>query len=181
MASGKLCRRVVRLLHATESTWARSAHLHSRPAPCLGVKDQNVVKAYAGHRILREHNQALTSKRAYHPASTLTGKDAKLAANYARTCPPYRYTSWPIAVIVAPVLAERFTLRYMLMVKDASLATGLLSGPSAVMRPWQEGEAPYHVSEQILTQAPSQPLPDSRRIGHHLQKQGCSRSSSRPQ
>ena len=99
----------------------------------------------------------------------------------SRTCPPYRYTSWPIAVIVAPVLAERFTLRYVLMVTDASLGTGLLSAPNGVMCCWQEGEPPLHVSEQILTQAPSQPLQDSRHIGHHLRKQGCSRRSSRPQ
>ena len=89
---------------------------------------------------------------------------------FTRTCPPYRYTSWPIAVIEAPVLAVRFTLRYMLMVKDASLATALLSASSAVMCCWQEGESQFHVAKQILTQAPSQPLQDSRHIGHHLRK-----------
>ena len=50
-----------------ECAWACSANLYSRPAPCLGVKDQDVIKAYASHRILREHDQALTSKHALPP------------------------------------------------------------------------------------------------------------------
>ena len=58
---------------------------------------------------------------------------------FTRTCPPYRYTSWPIAVIVAPVLAERFTLQYMLMLTYASLATNLLSALNAVILCCQEG------------------------------------------
>ena len=80
MASGKLCCRGLRLLHAHGCAWACSAHLYSRPAPCLGVKDQNIIKAYASHGILQEHDRASTSKHAHHPASTLTGKDAMLAA-----------------------------------------------------------------------------------------------------
>lgn len=83
MAFGKLCCRGVRLLHAPESTWACSAHLYSRPAPCLGVKDQNVVKAYAGHGILQEHDRAMTSSTPHHPASTLIGREAMLAARDA--------------------------------------------------------------------------------------------------
>ena len=51
-----------------------------------------------------------------------------------------------MAVIVAPVLAERFTLQYMLMIKCTSLATGLRSAPSAVMYCWQDGEFRLHLN-----------------------------------